>query len=240
MQTEEIKTEEGRTHLLLLNLLPVVLIALAIISEYSGFDIWWVSFFYDSTRQLWPYTHHWLFDDVIHSGGQYLDRSFILVWLAGFIMVNMRRELASYRKICIYFLVASALGPALVGIGKNITHIYSPWDLELFGGIQPYIRLFDKVPDGAPPGHAFPAGHAAGGYCFVSLYFVFLKYRCRYRVYGLVFALMLGLVFGVAQQVRGAHFPSHDMATLVICWYVSMYLYFLFYPQEWQALAKSG
>ncbi|MGB5685538.1 MAG: hypothetical protein WBM35_06990 [Candidatus Electrothrix sp.] len=82
------------------------------------------------------------------------------------------------------------------------------------------------------------AGHASGGYCFLSVYFVLLRYRSGYRGFGFLFGVTLGLIFGVGQQIRGAHFPSHDLVTIVICWYASLACYFLFYPQEWQALKK--
>jgi len=100
--------------------------------------------------------------------------------------------------------------------------------------------MLDPVPADASRGHAFPAGHASGGYCFLSVYFVLLRYRSHYREYGLLFGLTIGFIFGVGQQLRGAHFPSHDLVTIVICWYASLVCYFLFYPQEWQALKKGN
>lgn len=217
---------------------PSLLVATGVAFEYSGLDVWWVSLFYDADKQLWPFGNHWLFEDLLHSGGQLLDKVFALICLLSFIVINLKKELIQYRKIFLYFLLASAAGPVLIGIIKDMTHIYSPWDLQLFNGVQPYIRLFDPVPADALVGNAFPAGHASGGYCFLSLYFVFLRFRSSYRIYGLIFSLGLGLLFGMAQQVRGAHFPSHDMATIFICWYSSLTLYFLFYPEEWWLLSK--
>jgi len=32
-------------------------------------------------------------------------------------------------------------------------------------------------------------------------------------------------VFGVSQQLRGAHFASHDVWTLTICWIVALLLH---------------
>ena len=72
----------------------------------------------------------------------------------------------------IYFLIASAAGPIIVGFLKQTTHIYTPWKIKHFSGPLPYIRLFDPVPGHLPVGRAFPAGHASGGYAFLSLYFL--------------------------------------------------------------------
>ncbi len=56
---------------------PCVLLVIAVFFEYSGFDIWWISQFYDLQNHIWPYKHHWLFDTIIHSGGQLLDKFFV-------------------------------------------------------------------------------------------------------------------------------------------------------------------
>jgi membrane-associated PAP2 superfamily phosphatase len=213
-------------------LLPMLFLILAVIFEYSGLDFWWESLFYDFQNHLWPYKHYWLFDDCIHAGGQWFDKAMGLVWLITFILTYFRKKLRQSRKILLYFLFATALGPILVSAGKRFSHIYTPWDLQIFQGDQPYIKLFDPVPAGAPVGHGFPAGHSSGGYAFLSLYFVLFYFRSSYRFFGLLFGICIGLVFGLGQQIRGAHFPSHDLVTLAICWYASMVSYFLFFPNE--------
>ena len=37
----------------------------------------------------------------------------------------------------------------------------------------------------------------------------------------LAIGLLAGMVFGLAQQLRGAHFLSHDVASLAVCWGVA-------------------
>jgi len=213
-------------------LFPFLFLLLAVVFEYSGIDIWWESHFYDAQSQTWPYRGHWLFENVIHSGGRLFDWFFALSWLLIFIFIHIDKRFIKYRKIFLFFFAASAAGPILVGIGKNFTHIYSPWDLKIFNGMQPYIRMMDAVPADAPTGHSFPAGHASGGYCFLSLYFVLLRCAPAYRWLGLACGMTLGLIFGAGQQARGAHFPSHDMVTIFICWCSSLLCYFFFYSGQ--------
>lgn len=51
--------------------------------------------------------------------------------------------------------------------------------------------------------------------------------------------LVSGLLFGVVQQLRGAHFISHDLWTLVICWFVAAFYYpLMLVPKD--ALIGSG
>jgi membrane-associated PAP2 superfamily phosphatase len=41
--------------------------------------------------------------------------------------------------------------------------------------------------------------------------------------------LGLGVIFGLAQQARGAHFLSHDLVSLGICWLCAAFWCRLFY-----------
>jgi membrane-associated PAP2 superfamily phosphatase len=39
-------------------------------------------------------------------------------------------------------------------------------------------------------------------------------------------------VFGISQQLRGAHFISHDLAAIAICWTCAVALHRLFWRPE--------
>ncbi|MBT3178300.1 MAG: phosphatase PAP2 family protein [Desulfobacula sp.] len=215
---------------------PLLLILFGIVLEYSGFDIWWIKHFYDDQSRSWPFRGHWLFDTVIHDWGRYFNICMAALWLICFVSTFFIAKFKKHKKILVYFLTASLAGPLIVGIGKHSTHIFTPWELEIFSGTLPYIRLFDSVPIGAPIGEAFPAGHASGGYAYFSLYFLLLHIGSPYKKYGFFFGLGLGLIFGIGQQVRGAHFPSHDLFSMVICWYATLIFYYLFYPKRGEGI----
>ena len=197
--------------------------------QYSGLDDFLIHPFYDVAMNTWPYKSYWLTSDVLHVGGRKAVVSFGAIILMVFVLSFFIEGMRSYRKGAFYLLIASLLGPAIVAIGKHFTHIYSPWDLKMFGGTEPYIRLFDMVPDGAKVGHAFPAGHSSGGFAFFSLYFLALEYKRPIRYYALFFALFIGFLFGITQQARGAHFFSHDLFSLGICWYSALIVYIIFF-----------
>ncbi|MFA5905145.1 MAG: phosphatase PAP2 family protein, partial [Desulfobacula sp.] len=203
----------------IMTVFPLLLLLMGIAFEYTGFDVWWVSHFYNEQSRSWPFRGHWLFDTVIHGWGRYFYVLAAVLGLMGLVFTWYLDAFKKHKKIMLYVLTASAAGPLMVGIGKKITHIYTPWDLAIFSGTLPYIRIFDPVPHGLSVGEAFPAGHAAGGYAFFSLYFLLSHLRSPYKNHGFFFGLGLGLLFGIGQQVRGAHFPSHDLFTMVICWY---------------------
>ncbi|MCL7421426.1 MAG: hypothetical protein M8364_11040 [Methylobacter sp.] len=57
-----------------------------------------------------------------------------------------------------------------------------------------------------------------------------------YKFYGLCFGLGLGMVYGIAQQMRGAHFLTHDLFALAVCWFSSFVLFMLFFRKQLQWL----
>jgi membrane-associated PAP2 superfamily phosphatase len=210
-----------------------VLIGLAAVFEFTDIDIRLSSHFYDAAARRWPWREEWLTEKVIHKGGRYfvytLGVILLGLWLwsfrAGSRFHSVNRRLA-------YLVVASVTGPLVVTLLKGRTHIHCPWNLTLFGGSKPYIRLLDSVPSGMTVGHCFPSGHSVLGFTFVGLYFFFLQTKPKFRYAGLCAGLLWGLFYGVNQQVRGAHFLSHDLYSLAICWFSAVLLYWLFFRKQ--------
>jgi membrane-associated PAP2 superfamily phosphatase len=198
-------------------LVSAILFILAVIFEYSGLDLWLEGHFYD-THNGWIFREHWLTDTVLHRGARTGVVIVGVVLLISYISSFFKENLRPYRASLLAAIVGGFGGVLIVAILKNITHIYSPWDLRQFGGTQPYLRLFDHAVLGSRVGHAFPAGHASGGFALLFVYFWAQRYWKNIAgIVGLL-TLAIGLVFGLAQQMRGAHFMSHDMVALAICW----------------------
>lgn len=225
---KELKFENNKIYIII----PLIFIILGIFIEYAGLDLKFISPFFDKATMTWPFKDNCFASDVMHLGANKVIQLVGAGLLITFIMSFFSEKVKKYRKPVGYMLLAALLGPILVSIGKVTTHIYTPWDLMIFGGKEPYIRIFDHVPMGAKVGRAFPAGHASGGFAFLSLYFLFKEHKPEYRFYGLAVGLILGFSFGFAQQVRGAHFFSHDLFSAVICWYAALFVYFLYYKRD--------
>jgi membrane-associated PAP2 superfamily phosphatase len=116
----------------------------------------------------------------------------------------------------------------VVNIVKNTSKTSCPWDLQAFGGTGTYVShwLFG-VADGGT-GRCFPGGHASSAFAFFALCLPWLNPPAgtsRTRAPGwrwLAVIMVVGIVAGVTQTLRGAHHPSHTMWTLVICAGVSI------------------
>jgi membrane-associated PAP2 superfamily phosphatase len=201
--------------------------------EFTRLDLWISRHFYDPELHQWIYKESLLAETILHTGGQYivyLSAAVMLICLSASLRSNSAFH--RYRRELIFLLVASISGPIIIALLKSSTHIYCPWDLTLFGGNKPYVRLFDDAPSDLKIGHCFPAAHAGSGFAFISLYFFLMAVKPEYKLYGLYLGLVLGFVFGATQQARGAHFFTHDVFALAVCWFSSLLLFILFFRKQ--------
>ncbi|RSZ33262.1 MULTISPECIES: phosphatase PAP2 family protein [unclassified Variovorax] len=118
-------------------------------------------------------------------------------------------------------LALTVLGSVIaVSALKHASHTSCPWDLQEFGGVARYVSHWSwGVSDGGPGG-CFPAGHASAAFAYVGGYFVLRRVSSRAAAIWLWTAMAAGLVLGVSQQLRGAHYMSHTLWTAWVCWTV--------------------
>lgn len=193
-------------------------------------DLWVADRVYAWEGHAWALRHVFATQELIHVGGKRLS---LLAWLAAAALYAATwrvPRLREWRQPLLYLLVAVALGTGLVSALKHVTDMDCPWDIDRYGGLRPYFNLFTPRPHGLPRGMCFPAGHASAGYAWVALYFFFLATRPAWRWRGLAIGLGVGAVFGFSQQLRGAHFLSHDLFAMMICWGVALGSYRMLYP----------
>lgn len=169
----------------------------------------------------WYFQHHWITQEVIHIGGKWLSVGMGLTVLGGWLLASLFPKYHHWQRPLAYLFLATASSVILVSLLKNITHLACPWDFSRYGGALPWVNRWQHwLTQGDIL--CFPAGHASAGYAWLSLYFVAMRYSTPWRWTGLAFGLSLGIIFGFAQQLRGAHFLSHDLTTALLCWSVSL------------------
>ncbi|MGL4711563.1 MAG: phosphatase PAP2 family protein [Shewanella sp.] len=210
-------------------LLVFAVIVLGLEWTHADMNVATLLFHWEGVVTSWPLKRHWLTEDLLHVGG----RNFVIL-LAVSVLVGIglsfrHDRVKPYRKGLIYLFCSVLTTVLLVRLGKNLTHMTCPWDVIEFGGSMLHSSLFAHFPKGAEFGQCFPGGHASGGFAWVALYYVFREYRPHLAKFGLIFGVSLGLVFGMAQELRGAHFLSHDLWSLAIAWMSASLLYFVFF-----------
>ena len=109
-------------------------------------------------------------------------------------------------------------GALAITVLKRLNHTSCPWDLAEFGGVARHVsHWLWGVRDGGA-GHCFPAGHASTAFAYLAGWFVLRRSAPRAAGRWLLGALLAGMLLGLAQQMRGAHFMSHTLWTAWICW----------------------
>ncbi|AOA73187.1 phosphatase PAP2 family protein [Stenotrophomonas rhizophila] len=206
--------------------LLAVLAASAVLMAGGG-DQWLADQLYRMEGHHWLLQNAWATSQLIHKGGKWLSAAATLLTLVLCFHAWRHERAAAWRWPLLYLVMAVALGTGVVSLLKSLTNMDCPWDLARYGGLREYVGLFASRPHDMPRGVCFPAGHSSAGFAWVSLYFFALLVRPAWRWRGLAVGLVAGGVFGAAQQLRGAHFLSHDLWTLATCWTVSLLLFLL-------------
>lgn len=156
---------------------------------------------------------------VMHEGARNLSWVLVIAlfaairWPVGF----LRRLSTGGRAQLALTVLASVLAVSLL---KHASQTSCPWDLQEFGGVARYVSHWSWGVNDGGPGGCFPAGHASAAFAYVGGYFVVRRVSARAAAVWLGVALVAGLVLGVSQQLRGAHYMSHTLWTAWVCWMV--------------------
>jgi membrane-associated PAP2 superfamily phosphatase len=182
-------------------------------------DIFLMGMIFDEQHGFIYQDNFW-FEKVFHKGGVLFVGAIGIGILArmGYLLKDRLKN--KEKLLELGFLFCSVLiSVTLIKYLKSITALPCPWNLEAFGGtrdFQPISTLFSKD---YRIGYCFPSGHASAGYGFVALYFARALHRAPAKR-DLLPGLSLGLIYGMTQQFRGAHFASHDLATILLCLWI--------------------
>jgi len=197
--------------------------------------------FFDALQTRWIGAGSAWIEQGVHIGGRWLIRALVALALMVWASRHSHRPWQDLRRPAGYFALSVILAVGSVGLLKRLTHIDCPWDLALFGGRSPYLPLFAVRPEHLRTGHCFPAAHASSGYALLALYFMFRERSGALARWGLALGISVGLLFGLAQQARGAHFVSHDVWSAFICWIVALTTYtWLFGARLWNRTSESS
>lgn len=216
-----------------MTLVPTLIFAvLALLFAFTDLDLWWGDQLYRLQGGSWALRDAWATNYLIHDQGRNLVSLMTLTLLIAIGASFFLEKYRSWRRPLLYLLCSALISVAIVNIMKDTTGIDCPWDLDRYGGDKAFVNLFGTRPVGQEPGRCFPAGHASGAYCWLGLFFLAMRYRPAWRFSVLAAVVALGLTFGVAQQLRGAHFVSHDLWTVYICWMSAALCYYWVFRLE--------
>lgn len=202
----------------------LALVALSLIINFLDLDKIIADSLYGLEGDAWTLRQHWFVEGVLHKGGRALSIILFLICLCGFGVSFFKDALRPYRLSLGYLLLTVAVSTLLVGFLKKHSGVSCPWEFSIYGGSLDYLPVFKQLTVHNGSG-CFPAGHVSAAYAWLGLFYVMLSYKPHWRFPALLLVIVCGLSFGIAQQLRGAHFISHDLWTLAICWFIATGFY---------------
>ncbi len=179
-------------------------------------------FYNASTRRWWVDAREPVGRAVFYHGPK------ALVWAVGLAGIGLvagparwRNRWALPRRGLGVAILSLATIPLLAGLGKRTIGLHCPSDLTRYGGEAAYQKLFSARPPvaaSATKGGCFPAGHASGGFALWG--FIALRNHTRWRRLVIMSGMTIGWWMGGYQMLKGAHFLSHTLATMLLSWFV--------------------
>jgi membrane-associated PAP2 superfamily phosphatase len=212
--------------------LVVAALAILWLGRYTDVDLVLADRLFDQGARVFPWRDAWLTDAFSHGIlKQVLTAAAVLTVIAA--VVDLVRPRASFGvRLRLQVVALSAIMvPLVISTLKRQSIAHCPWDLERYGGTQPYVRLFDALPHDAIAGHCLPGGHASTALWLLSLGVFWLPHAPRKALGVAIAAASFGFVVGWGQQLRGAHFLTHTLWSL---WIATTIVLALIAGQQWR------
>lgn len=183
--------------------------------DHSSLDLGMARWFGSTTG--FALENHWFWRDVLHDGLRPLPWLLELGLLLAIVKpVGALTQLSALRRTQLALTTLVAL--LVVSNIKLHSRTSCPSSLQEFGGMASYVSHWAwGIRDGGDGG-CFPAGHASAGFAFLGGFFAFRQQLPATARRWLAGAMLTGLLLGVAQQLRGAHYMSHTFWTAWLCW----------------------
>ena len=135
------------------------------------------------------------------------------------------------RKVYLYLFLAGVLGPALVvnGVFKEHFDRARPVQVEAFGGDKQFTPAF-IIADQCERNCSFVSSHAACGFYFVALGFLF---GGRWRRFWFASGIAAGALVGAGRILQGGHFLSDVIFAGVFVYLSAAVLHYLMFREQY-------
>lgn len=201
--------------------LAAALVLIIALARYTPLDHALTGLFYDPDTRQFPLRDHPFWAVIMHTGLKYLSVTAWFALLVYWVILRGRPSRRPLRQAIGFTLLVAPLAALTVSSLRALSAHSCPWELNLFGGTAEYFRFFDAVPLNPGSGRCAPSGHAASGFVWFAGYVALRGVdRTAARV-TLAFSLLLGILTGLTQLARGAHFLSHVLLTAWVCFAVA-------------------
>lgn len=203
-------------------IIPIILgVLISVLSNQFNWDLRFQDLFWDTKLEQWTGKESAIAQLLYNYGvlpAILIPLFALLVLVLGYSL----KALCPYRKIALYLFLVLAVGNGLLvnGLLKEYWGRPRPAQVIEYQGTQAFepslwLNLNSY-------GKSFPCGHATMGFYFFSIGLLFQK-RIRRAIF--TFALIFGLVIGIARSSMGGHFLTDTLWSAILMWIVAKGLY---------------
>ena len=176
----------------------------------------------------WIYRDNFVLEKIFHKGGVLFTVAIIFAIFVRLLYICKNAEKKQQKNFLAFVLASTLLSISVIAILKRTSTLPCPWDSTIFGGTSLTLPIWKMFSSDFPNAQCFPAGHSSAGFSFLSFYYSYLLVYRKRNFMLLLPGLIIGIVFGITQQMRGAHFMSHDLATIFITIWMSWVTYSIY------------
>lgn len=195
--------------------LAMIVSLATVYSHGAGLDTTLAGYFFNPVDQ-WMYRNSFILEKVLHKGGVIFSIAILVALLGRWIYLFKFHNNKKQRDYVGFIFLSSVVTIVTVFFLKRWSTLPCPWNSVAFGGNVNPPELWRAFALDLPIGKCFPAGHSSGGFCFLSMYFGYTLIYGKRNFKTLIPGLLIGIIFGMTQQMRGAHYLSHDLTTILI------------------------
>jgi membrane-associated PAP2 superfamily phosphatase len=200
--------------------LPLAVLAVTLVLvELNGWDVALSDRYFDAATGIFPLRNDAVFKRLLHDAANWVVRGVALAAVLLLVASFFLSMLITWRRTLVYLLLSMGISIGSVALLKLHTTPACPWSVERYGGTAPHYGTANLrfVPMGEA-GRCWPSGHAAGGFSLLALYYAARARRSRVAPVALLLSFAFGCTLSWSQIARGAHFLSHNLWSLSICW----------------------
>jgi len=198
-------------------------------SSISGLDLMISSLFY-SPQTGWSFQNNFWIQNVLHKGGVKLVILGMIFFIIQLIQTFKKEKISKKFIFYSYSFLVAFISVLFVSFLKKKTTFPCPWSLSNFGGDiihnPNWLELFSSA---LPARNCFPGGHSSGALAFLGIIYAYKFVYGSYPLRPVLIFFGISFSFGLTQQIRGAHFLSHDLASLAVVILVSWCMWWCFY-----------
>lgn len=203
-----------------------------LIVELLDIKFWVATEIYRLQGLQWSLRNHVITTQWLHEGVRYLNALVVVGLIIVTVFKVFKPNESHDGRRYILLLASVLLSFGMINYLKILFGMDCPWDLQIYGGEKPYFNLWTMNSSQFSSGRCFPAGHSSIGFAWIALYFFWRKKKPLQAQIAFALAIVIGILLGLTQQLRGAHFFVDDMTTAFICWSISLFVFQMGEPHE--------